>query len=174
LSRIRSISTVTVFAVFAVVCPPVCRGQSEGAGTERDQSSAAAQPDHAHHGREDLDVEAIERITGLKGTLHPDEVGGPVFKATRPRTDVEIRVEGRAMEPFMGFTSWAAFRPGVETEAMVMGDLVVFEDEVSPVMDALFEHGCEVTALHSCQPALPGYHRKQRRSCLDVCHEGRD
>jgi hypothetical protein len=51
----------------------------------------------------------------------------------------------------MGLTSWAAFAPakaGV-AEAMVMGDLVLFEDEVNPVMSALFDHGVSVTALHN-------------------------
>lgn len=149
LSRIRFVSAVCAFAVFAVAWSYAYGGQSERTDVSQDQGPAAAHLDHAHEGHDDLDIEAIERITGLEGASHPDEVGGPVFKVTQPRTDVEIRVEGRPMEPFMGFTSWAAFQPGVETEAMVMGDLVVFEDEVSPVMDALFEHGCEVTALHN-------------------------
>jgi hypothetical protein len=55
------------------------------------------------------------------------------------------------MPPFMGLTSWAAFTPGEkpDVEAMVMGDLVVFEDEVNPVMSAALDHGLEVTALHN-------------------------
>ena len=53
------------------------------------------------------------------------------------------------MEPFMGFTSWAAFQAGTTKPAMMAGDLVVFQDEVSPVMDAFFAHGCTVTALHN-------------------------
>jgi len=55
------------------------------------------------------------------------------------------------MPPFMGLTSWAAFTPGEKAgiEAMVMCDLVLFEDEVNPVMSALLEHGVEVTALHN-------------------------
>ena len=53
------------------------------------------------------------------------------------------------MPPFMGLTSWAAFTAGKEKETMVMGDLVLFEDEVNPVMSALFDAGLEVTALHN-------------------------
>jgi len=53
------------------------------------------------------------------------------------------------MEPFLGFTSWAAFKAGAAAECMVMGDLVLFEDEVSAVMDACFESGVTVTALHN-------------------------
>lgn len=96
-----------------------------------------------------LDTAAIESITGLKGTLFDKEPGAPVFKVTQGRTDVPITVEGRKMEPFMGFTSWAAFRSGEKAPVMMAGDLVVFQDEVSPVMDALFAHGCTVTALHN-------------------------
>ncbi len=96
-----------------------------------------------------LDTAAIEAITGLKGTMFDQEPGAPVFKVTQPRTDVPITVEGRKMEPFMGFTSWAAFRLGDKAPAMLAGDLVVFQDEVAPVMDAFFAHGCTVTALHN-------------------------
>jgi hypothetical protein len=55
------------------------------------------------------------------------------------------------MPPFMGLTSWAAFVPGEKEgiEAMVMGDLVLFEDEVNPVMSALLDGGVDVTALHN-------------------------
>jgi hypothetical protein len=53
------------------------------------------------------------------------------------------------MKPFMGLTSWAAFRKGVEKESMVMGDLVLFEDEVNPVMSVALENGLNVTALHN-------------------------
>lgn len=96
-----------------------------------------------------LDSAAIERITGLKGTSFPNEPGAPVFKVTQARNDVPVAVEGRKLEPFMGLTSWAAFRPGVKAPAMFAGDLVIFADEVSPVMDAFFAHGCTVTALHN-------------------------
>lgn len=96
-----------------------------------------------------LDTAAIDSITGLKGTLAKDNSGVDVFKVTQGRTDVPITVEGRKMEPFMGFTSWAAFQAGTSKPAMMAGDLVVFQDEVNPVMDAFFSHGCTVTALHN-------------------------
>jgi hypothetical protein len=96
-----------------------------------------------------LDTAAIDAATGLKGSLAKDNSGADVYKLTQGRTDVPITVEGRAMEPFMGFTSWAAFQAGTTKPAMMAGDLVVFQDEVSPVMDAFFAHGCTVTALHN-------------------------
>jgi Domain of Unknown Function (DUF1259) len=96
-----------------------------------------------------LDTAAIDAATGLKGTLAKDNSGADVYKLTQGRTDVPITVEGRKMEPFMGFTSWAAFQAGTSKPAMIAGDLVVFQDEVSLVMDAFFAHGCTVTALHN-------------------------
>jgi hypothetical protein len=94
----------------------------------------------------DLDPAAIERLTGLKGSLNTNE---GVFKVMAPRNDVKISVDGWAMPPFMGLTSWAAFSEGRQAEAMVMGDLVLFQDEVNPVMSALLDNGLSVTALHN-------------------------
>src|SRR5438105_376356 len=93
-----------------------------------------------------LDMPAIERITGLKGAMNEQE---NVFKVTAPRNDVKISVDGWAMPPFMGLTSWAAFSEGKGAPAMVMGDLVLFQDEVNPVMSALLDNGLSVTALHN-------------------------
>src|SRR5260370_25848524 len=53
------------------------------------------------------------------------------------------------MPPFMGLGTWAAFIQGVHTEAMVMGDTVLFEDEVNPAMSAALDSGLSVTALHN-------------------------
>jgi hypothetical protein len=93
-----------------------------------------------------IDPAAIGSITGGK----PESSEGTV-KVSFPRTDVAVEVDGSSVLPFMGLTSWAAFTPGEKQgiEAMVMGDLVVFEDEVNPVMSALLDHGVEVTALHN-------------------------
>jgi hypothetical protein len=74
-----------------------------------------------------------------------------VVKASWPRKDVPVAVDGWKMPPFMGLTSWAAFSPGRQgiAEAMVMGDLVLFEDEVNPIMSKLLDGGVQVTALHN-------------------------
>lgn len=93
-----------------------------------------------------LDTARIEEITGLKGTLIQGE---GVFKVTSPRTDVKIAVDRWTMPPFMGLTSWASFQPAAAGNAMVMGDLVLFQDEVNPVMSVLLDAGLEVTALHN-------------------------
>ncbi len=89
-----------------------------------------------------IDTRKIEEITGVKGALNLEE---KVFKVSFPRTDVKVTVDGWSMKPFMGLTSWAAFKKGMGQEAMVMGDLVLFEDEVNPVMGVALENGLEVT-----------------------------
>jgi hypothetical protein len=93
-----------------------------------------------------VDGTKIEQLTGLKGTMNAEE---GVFKVSAPRTDVKVTVDGWQMPPFMGLTSWAAFTAGKKEEAMVMGDLVLMQDEVNPVMSAAFEAGRSVTALHN-------------------------
>ena len=91
-----------------------------------------------------LDSARIEQLTGLTGAWNAPKT---VFKVTAPRNDRPITVDGWKMPPFMGLTSWAAFTAGKDT--MVMGDLVLFEDDVNPVMSALLDAGLEVTALHN-------------------------
>lgn len=92
-----------------------------------------------------LDVSAIEQATGLKGQYIAEE---NVFKVTKPRTDVKVQVDRWSMPPFMGLGSWAAFTPA-PGGAMIMGDTVVFEDEVNPAMSAALAAGLEVTGLHN-------------------------
>jgi hypothetical protein len=93
-----------------------------------------------------FDTAKIEQITGLKGAWNAEE---GVFKVSSPRADVAVKVDEWRMPPFMGLTSWAGFVAGKEADAMVMGDFVLFEDEVNPVMSAALNSGLEVTALHN-------------------------
>src|SRR5947199_4978572 len=93
-----------------------------------------------------LDTAQIDELTGLKGKLNEQE---NVYKVSAPRTDLKISVDKWEMPPFMGLTSWAAFMPGMKGEAMVMGDLVLMQDEVNPVLSAAFDNGLQVTALHN-------------------------
>jgi hypothetical protein len=71
-----------------------------------------------------------------------------VFKVSKPRTDIGVRVDQWTMPPFMGLGSWAAFTPA-HGGVMMMGDTVVLEDEVNPAMSAALDAGLEVTALHN-------------------------
>src|SRR4051794_30631836 len=93
-----------------------------------------------------LDTNVIQKLTGLKGTWNAKE---GVFKVSAPRTNVSVHVDGTLLFPFMGVTTWASFMEGKKAEAMVMGDLALFEDEVNPAMSAALESGLRVTALHN-------------------------
>lgn len=94
----------------------------------------------------EADTAKIEKITGLKGKFAKEE---NVFKVSKPRTDVKVKVDQWAMPAFMGLTSWAAFTPAPGARVMMMGDTVVFEDEVNPAMSAALDAGLDVTALHN-------------------------
>src|SRR5437868_8206947 len=93
-----------------------------------------------------LDTARIDQLTGLKGKMNEKE---GVYKVTLPRNDVKVVVDGWTMPPFMGLGTWAAFTKGAHTEAMVMGDTVLFEDEVNVAMSAALDNGLSVTALHN-------------------------
>jgi len=92
-----------------------------------------------------MDAKQIEEITGLTGKMNTQE---GVFKISSPRNDIKISVDKWQMPAFMGLTSWAAFKSGMHG-AMLMGDMVLMQDEVNPVMSAAFENGLQVTALHN-------------------------
>ena len=92
-----------------------------------------------------FDTAKIEELAGVKGAYNEKE---GVFKVTMPRGDLSITAAGVRLTPAMGLTSWAAFkRAGQRT--MVMGDMVLLEDQVNPVMSTALDNGLEVTALHN-------------------------
>lgn len=91
-----------------------------------------------------LNAEKIASAAGTKTTTAPDGV----VRIAWSRTDVAVTVDGMSFNPAAGLGSWAAFAP-TKHGAMVMGDTVVFQDEVTPAMDAAFAGGLEVTGLHN-------------------------
>src|SRR5215472_6262463 len=92
-----------------------------------------------------LDTRKIDELTGLKGKFNERE---NAYKVTFPRGDVKVTVDGWSMPPFMGLGTWAAFTEA-KNGAMVMGDTVLFEDEVNAAMTTALENGLSVTALHN-------------------------
>ncbi|MGQ0577489.1 MAG: DUF1259 domain-containing protein [Betaproteobacteria bacterium] len=93
----------------------------------------------------ELDLSSVEALIGLKGKFNDSE---GVFKVTFPRTDIKAPVAGVRLNPELGLTAWAAFtRAGDHT--MVMGDIVMLESEVNPVMSVALDNGLDVTALHN-------------------------
>jgi hypothetical protein len=101
----------------------------------------------AEEAKPKLDTATIDRITGGKGAMNKEE---NVYKVSFPREDVKVSVDGVQMPTFMGLTSWAAFKPGMKDgTVMVMGDMVLFQDEVNPAMTTALDSGLSVTALHN-------------------------
>src|SRR5262245_56547129 len=91
-----------------------------------------------------LDETRIGAASGTKATTTPDGI----VRIAWARTDVAVKVDGTGLKPCAGRGSWAALTSG-KHGAMVRGDTVVFQDEVTPAMDAAFAGGLEVTGLHN-------------------------
>jgi len=90
-----------------------------------------------------LDTAKIDSQLGRSG-----QKIGDVYKVGFPRTDLHVSVHGLAIKPGLALGSWAAFL-GTDESAMVMGDLVLLESEINPVLDRLRSAGFEITAVHN-------------------------
>lgn len=90
-----------------------------------------------------LDTTKIDQALG-----RPGQKIGDVYKVGFPRTDLHVSVHGLAVKPGLALGSWAAFT-GTDDKAMVMGDLVLLEDELNPVMEKLRSAGIEISAVHN-------------------------
>src|SRR6266481_5794533 len=90
------------------------------------------------------DWKAVESALGKSGQVQP----GGVFRIGMPRTDLAVTVKGVPVKAGFALGSYAAFKP-VGDQAMVMGDLVLLDQEVPAVMAGLFRGGLEVTAVHN-------------------------
>ncbi|MGE5344451.1 MAG: DUF1259 domain-containing protein [Acidithiobacillales bacterium] len=90
--------------------------------------------------------EAADKVFGAQGKDLP----GGVHKYAWPRTDLHVQIGGVTLDPALALGSWGAFlRSGSGDSAMTMGDLVLLEPEVTPVVTALESSGLEVTAIHN-------------------------
>ena len=97
-------------------------------------SGAEAAPDWA----------AVAKAMGKAGT----EMPGGVYRIGLPRSDLHVQLGDIELKPTFALGSWVAFAP-MGDEAMVMGDLVLTEDEIEPVMKSLLDNGIEISALHN-------------------------
>ncbi|WP_371349201.1 DUF1259 domain-containing protein [Ancylobacter sp. IITR112] len=93
----------------------------------------------------DPDWTAVSKALGRSGAQAP----GGVYRVGLPRSDLKVTLDGVALKPALALGSWLAFKPMGDHDAMVMGDLVLTQPEVNPVMVKLVESGIEVTALHN-------------------------
>ncbi|HKO59302.1 MAG TPA: DUF1259 domain-containing protein, partial [Thermoanaerobaculia bacterium] len=91
------------------------------------------------------DWKDVEAAIGRAGSVQP----GGVYKVSFPRADLTVTADGVAIKPALALGSWAAFKDAGNGQAMAMGDLVLLESEITPVIDALQKGGIEQSALHN-------------------------
>src|SRR2546421_9197245 len=105
----------------------------------------------------DADWDAVAKAIGRPGT----EMPGGVYRVGIGRSDLTVTLDGVQIKPPLALGSYLAFKKSGK-EAMVMGDLVLLQEEVNPVMKKLIEQGMEVTAIHNhllrAQPAVMYMH----------------
>jgi Domain of Unknown Function (DUF1259) len=92
---------------------------------------------------QDIDWQKVDAAFGRKAA-----VSGDVHRYGFPRTDLQVNVDGVAIKPAFALGGWIAMKP-VEGGAMAMGDLVLLETEINPVMSKLIEGGLDITAVHN-------------------------
>ena len=92
----------------------------------------------------EIDWSKVDQALAKKGSDQP----GGVHKYGLPRSDLKVTVDGVAIKPALALGSWLAFQPTADG-AMFMGDLVLTDTEISPVMQRLIEGGVEITAVHN-------------------------
>src|SRR6266567_8906154 len=90
------------------------------------------------------DYDSVLKALGKQGDFK-----GGVLKINIPRSDLKVTIDGIATPTPFGFGGWIALTKGTGGNDVMMGDLVLQEDEVNPVMSALLDNGLEVTALHN-------------------------
>ena len=91
----------------------------------------------------DIDWKKVDAALGKTAA-----VSGEVHRYGLPRSDLHVTLDGVAIKPALALGGWVAFAP-MHGEAMLMGDLVLLETEITPVMTKLLESGLDITAIHN-------------------------
>ena len=134
--KIRRIRPVIVLAAVAVVAAGCNRGGSAKHNAAVSTTAPPAAPA--------VDWNAIDGAVGRKG----DVLAGDVHRYSFPRSDLRVTLDGTALKPGFALGSYAAFA-ATSKDVVVMGDLVLLETEVSPVMAKLQEQGIELSGVHN-------------------------
>ena len=120
------------------------------------------------------DWSGVEQILGRKGTANP----GGVERFGFPRSDLSVQLDGITIKPALALGGWTAFKGNPNGLAVAMGDLVLLEDEVAPVMRALQTGGIEQTAVHNHllreQPHVVYMHIHARGNAQSIARTIRD
>ena len=103
----------------------------------------------------DTDWAKVDQILGRKGAEQP----GGIHRYGLPRSDLKVTLDGVTLKPSFALGGWAAFEP-MGSSAMLMGDLVLTDTEINPVMKKLLDDGLEVTAIHNhlLRTSVPVYY----------------
>src|SRR6266704_3019558 len=101
--------------------------------------AAIVVPAHAQN----VDWEKIDAALGRKAAVTAD-----VHRYGFPRTDINVTLDGVTIKPALALGGWVAFKP-MHGGTMVMGDLVLLESEINPVMTKMIANGLEITAIHN-------------------------
>jgi len=128
----RVVLCLAAFAVATLFVLVACSAPQSQSGQSNQQQPAAT------------DWKPVEQALGKAGSMQP----GDVYKVSLPRSDLKVTVSGIELKPALALGSWVAFKKTGDM-TLVMGDLVLTEDEVTPVMTKLEEGGVEPTALHN-------------------------
>lgn len=91
-----------------------------------------------------IDWQKVDDAFGRKAAV----ISGDAHRYGFPRTDLNVTLDGVVIKPALALGGWVAFKP-MNGDAMVMGDLVLLEDEINPVVTKLIENGIEITAVHN-------------------------
>src|SRR3989442_6030066 len=129
----RFVITISVSALTTIFVLVACSAPQN----QNSQSNAGQQPAAT-------DWKPVEQALGKAGSMQP----GDVYKVSPPRSDLKVPVSGVELKPALALGSWVAFKKTGDMTT-VMGDLVLTEDEVTPVMTKLEGGGVEPTALHN-------------------------
>ena len=136
-------SVVPALMLMVAACS---QGRGAGRRAYAADSATPKQPERQAPGPfAPIDWSRVGEALGKPGTLQPDGA----YKAGLPRGDLHVTAGEVAVKPALALGSWVAFKQVSDTEAMLMGDLVLLESEVGPVLGKLQEQGIEQTALHN-------------------------
>ena len=93
---------------------------------------------------QEINWSKVDTAFGRKAAV----VSGDVHRYGFPRTDLSVTLDGVTIKPALALGGWVAFKP-MGQQTMVMGDLVLLESEINPVMAKMIENGIEITAIHN-------------------------
>ena len=116
---------------------------ASGASAQTSDWQVFAEPFVSTAHAQDIDWQKVDETLGRKAA-----VAGEVHRYGFPRTDLVVTLDGVTIKPALALGGWVAFKPA-HGGVMVMGDLVLLESEISPVMAKMIANGLEITAVHN-------------------------